>query len=89
MKPSPLYRSEIAVHGVAPSTADAKVEELMRENRALRRQITYFEKLLQADKEVIPRILHLSKDLRAVVCDFNAHIESLNKEWGMQDRSPG
>lgn len=77
MKPN--HSAEAAAHGIGP--VDTRVEELLRENGALRRQIAYFEGLLRTEQEVIPHILRLSDDLRGVVCDFNAHLEYLNKEW--------
>lgn len=87
MKPSPLQGAEATAQDIVPAPVDTRVDELMRENGALRRQIAYVEALLRAEQEVIPHIRRLSDDLCTIVCDFNVHLESLNENG--QSRTGG
>ncbi|KAH8713537.1 hypothetical protein HC256_004310 [Beauveria bassiana] len=72
-----------------PTTVEARLEKLMQENGHLRRQVNYFEGLLRAENEAMPQILHLSEGLRAVVSEFNGHLESFNKQWKSDERLQG
>lgn len=61
----------------SPTTVEARLEKLMQENGHLRKQVNYFEGLL----ENAAMILRLSDGLRAVVSEFNGGLESLNEQW--------
>ncbi|XWX00739.1 hypothetical protein V2A60_008760 [Cordyceps javanica] len=65
------------------TTVEARLEKLMQENGHLRKQVNFFEGLL----ENAAMILRMSDSLSAVVSEFNGLLERFNEQW-KKDETP-
>lgn len=85
------FRGEMANPGEShqetdPTTEEARVAGLQRENEQLRRQANYFARLIDAENHAMPEILHLSERLRGVVGEFNNLLLRANEQWECDER---
>lgn len=65
----------------APTTVEERLQELMRENRDLKKMTAYYEGLLHVNRRVQPLVYHISGVLRAIVRQFNDELDIFKEQW--------